>query len=302
MKERILAVLAAVALVLLAVFVRGQLVDSNDDNGGGKKNGGSAASELPVVVCAPDLAEVCTTLAAQGAIKAAPTLDLDRAGVPAELKGIDGWITWSPAPEIAELDDDTDLWGEETVLGTAALGVLADPSTLDCGNPVDWACLAEKASPEFPVGVGEVTTSDGLARLAPLAPSLARDGYATDVDTERGQAILTGPNGGQDDAASMLLLASRPGALAAVVAPLPALERSADKEQVRNRGLRALPAEPATRAAVVLVGRKPDLAGVAASATTGAAAVALTEIGVGPGGAPPKVDPGALWQLRDQLG
>lgn len=304
MRARILAVLAAVALVALAVFVRGKLVDAGNGGGDSKKDRPKPVAERPVVACTPDLAAICAALADahQIATGTAP-LDLDGAADPP--KEIQGWITWSPAPEVADLDTNGErVWKRGVTLGSAELGVFADPATLGCGPPVEWNCLADKAGPDLPIGVGLVTTADGLARLAPLAPSLARDGDPTAVDVGRGRAILDGP-ASQDDAPSMFTRAiTQPGAVAAVVAPLPAATRAAATPQARDRNLQALPARRSGRVAVVLasrVGRNVDLVDVVKATRSAVPAERLTSLGLSPGGASPTIDPGALWQLREQL-
>jgi hypothetical protein len=304
-KERILAVLGAVALVALAVLVRGRLIHDGGNGNGPTK----AASERPVVACTPDLTRICEALAASGTIaEDPPALDLDRAAAPPDK--IDGWITWSPAPDIAELDVRGDaVWGRAVVLGSAELGVLAVPGTLGCPGPVAWSCLAEKATTGTTVGVGLVTTAEGLARLAPLQPSLARGGDPTDVDAELGRAILDAPSG-QDDAASMVNRAiTQPGALDAVVAPLPAATSAAATPQAEGRKLQALQAVPTQRVAVVLATRtrsgasrtKLDPSGVVKATRRAVPADLLTGLGLSPGGEGPSIDAGALWQLRKNL-
>jgi hypothetical protein len=300
-RERILAVLGALVLVGLAVFVRGKLVadDSRAQNAPPRP-----AAERPVVACTPDLATVCDALADAGQIAPnPPTLDLDGAATPP--KEIKGWITWSPAPDIANLDardnGDDVVWHKDMVLASAELGVLAVPSTVNCGQPVDWNCLATKAGPDLSVGVGTVTSAEGLARIAPLAPSLARDGDATDVNVDRANAILGGPSRGQDDAATMLRGAVTVGGVDAVVAPLDAAESAAATAQARSKGLRAVPGKPAVRAAVVLASRGPDLGAVAAAAKTAKPADLLSALGLAAGASAPRIDSGALWQLRKNL-
>lgn len=300
MRDRILAVLGALALVALAVFVRGKLVDDAD----GGKEGSRPAAERPVVACTPDLAAICTALADAGGIaEDPPTLDLNTAANPP--KEIEGWITWAPGPAIANLDDtasggDT-VWSKDVVLGSAELGVLAVPSPLGCTQPLEWTCLAQNAGLATSIGVGTVTSAEGLARLAPLAPVLAPSGDLRDVDVERGREILDGPTAGQDDAPSMLRDAFKPGSVDAVVASLPAAQREARAPQAQTRALRAIPGKPAVRAAVVLTSRSPDLGAVAAAAKTGKPADELSALGLAPGGSGPSIDPAALWQLRKRL-
>lgn len=206
MRERILAIVGAVVLIAVAVFVRGQFIDSNGNGGGkGKRaraSGGSA--ERPVVACTPDLAAICQALVDTGEIAdSTPTLDLDRAGDPAVVKDTDGWITWSLAPRIANFIHDrtgtSGPWNAEGVrtLGGSYLGIFPSAEAVgllgaDCPQAT-WSCIAGVDIDQASIAVGDPTTSEGLTRVAPLALALAKDGDPTNLDEGRLRAIVASP-------------------------------------------------------------------------------------------------------------
>src|SRR5690348_6274692 len=114
MKSRGMAVVGAFLLIVLAMFVRSKLADDDSSSNGSKGNGGGR----PVVACTPELQEVCDALATDGQIASdPPTLDLGGASKPDSE--IDGWITWDPAPEIADFDaGQNEVWGPSDALGS----------------------------------------------------------------------------------------------------------------------------------------------------------------------------------------
>lgn len=227
MKERILAVVGALALVAVALVVRAQLVD---DGGGGGASGGGA----PAVACTPDLMAVCEVLADEGRIaEDPPTLDLNGAAGP--LPGIEAWITWDPSPGIANIDADQDSapmpWDAEGAvpIGAAPLAVATtgglDQAPGGCASSeLTWSCFGSPGSEGLALGVGDPTTADGLARLYPVVASLVdvdggedfRDLTGAELDN-----IIDSPADGQRGRFSEQLrtLLTRPGALTFLVGP-----------------------------------------------------------------------------------
>lgn len=172
MRERILAGLGALALIAVAVVVR---VTVFGDDG---SSPGRGAAKRPVVACTPDLMPVCDALAGAGRIAPdPPSLDLEQADQPPA--GLDGWITWDPAPAIANLDAPS-TWPKVTPLGGSPLAVATrgTPSLPEgcVTTALTWDCLAAAAAAGQNVGVGPGTTAESLARLAPLAAALIPDG------------------------------------------------------------------------------------------------------------------------------
>lgn len=252
MKERILAVGAVVLLIAGALVARDAI--AGDDTGGGK----TASSGKPVVACTQDLIEVCDALADAGEIAAdPPVLDLDQAADPPD--DIDSWITWDPAPRIANFDAEG-TWSSPTVLGTAPLSVVAADGALAAGCPDEttWACLARSAEAGLAIGVGRPSTAEGIARLAPLARALTDADDPDALDVLALADLVAGPSGGQRDAAHQAdALVVTPGALDAVVGPAPVLTRAAGTPRGQGRELDVREPAPEASAGVVLVSR-PD--------------------------------------------
>lgn len=247
-----LAVVGAVALVVVAILVRSALVGDDAD---ASSDGGDGST--PVVACSPSLAPLCDALAQAELIAAdPPTLDLDDE-VPAD---VDGWIAWDPGPAVAGYASDGQapdaVWTSTYGLASAGLGVAGTAEALAaaCGAE-SWACLAETLPGA--VSVGDPATDEGLARIGPLARELA-DG---DID-QIGAAIddlVGGPTDGQRSAQGAAAdLVTKPAAVDLVVGPYGLLDRVAQTESGRNRGIEvAIPRTDGVAAvpAVVLASR-----------------------------------------------
>jgi hypothetical protein len=278
-----MAVIGAFALIALAIFVRGQLVD---DGGGGGSKGSKGDGKAPVVACTPDLASVCDALAADGQIATdPPTLELaEAAEPPAE---VDGWITWDPAPQVANFDAGQEaVWGTSEALGSAPLAALADSeafSYLRSGcTDVDWTCFATRFVGEgFSVGVGDPTTAEGLARLAPLAIALSPDLDPDGLRSEDLRRIVESTT--QDEAATMARAATQPALVGMVVGPKGLLDAVADTAQGKSRALGVEVLAPRTTATVVIAPRSGrDLGDVAEACDVDEVAAALRAVGVEP--------------------
>lgn len=296
MKSRGLAVVAAIVLIALAVFIRSLLVD-DDGNGGGpnKAEGGSA----PVVACTPELVAVCDALADAGDIT--PYTEPDEKGreQPAELEldeaaapdaEIDGWITWDPAPEIANFDaGQTPIWDAAQALGSAPLAALAGSEVFgglrsSCGETVDWACFAERG-PEWglTVGVGDPSTAEGLVRLAPFALAFAPDLDTEALESSDLRAIIDSSTISQADAATMSRKATQPGQISIVVGPEALLASRADSPQGESLGLEMRVLDPELSATVVIAPRTGrDVGDLAGACEDDAVAEALQSVGVDP--------------------
>lgn len=310
MRQRIFAILGAILLVAAAVAVRGLLVKDKSGRGSGAGRGGQGqASQKPVVACTPDLKSVCDALAKDGSIADnTPSLDLLEAASPPS--DIDGWITWDPAPQIANIDRQG-TWDGATVLASSPLAVIVSQDDLvsalqkQCTGRLTWTCVAGAGGPELPIGIGSVATSEGIARIAPLASSLVRKGDPTDVAVDVGQRLLSSPPGGQDSAATMSRsLVSAPGTVSLVVGPVKVLDRAASTASGVARKLRVLTPAGGNRAAVVLSARSGrSLGDVETAVNNGASTTALAAAGMEPikARAANSDVAGALWQLREKL-
>lgn len=297
MRERIFAIGAAALLVAVAIVVRSRL--AGDDGGSG---GGDRAA--PVVACAPDLASLCDELAASGRIAAdPPTLDL--AGAASPPNGVEAWITWDPAPGIADFDA-PGTWDAPEAIGSAPLAVLSTAAGIPaaCPTPATWACLADGwAAGTIAVGTGSGASADGLARLAPLAAALVPDGGDfRSIPDRLLQAIVTSPPGGQAGVVRQIdtLLTTR-GAYAAVLGPEPALE--AARARPAAGSLRLVTPAPRTEVTVVIAARRTsdvDTHRIADQAQVGRALAAL---GLERGGTPSGDEhAGDLYQVRQKAG
>lgn len=299
MRERILAVAGAVALVVVAVVVRLTVFGGDGGEAGGGRSGGS----VPVVACSPDLAMICADLAGAGVIaRDTPVLDLPGAAEPDPR--VDAWITWDAAPDLVDIDQPA-TWDDATALGSAPLGVVAVDGGIPaaCSPPVTWTCLAEAwAGGQVAVGVGSARTSGGLARIEPLARALVPDdGDFTQITGARLAAIVTSPADGQDGLEEQVtrLLTAR-GALSALVGPLPRLQRAATQGGPRFRAVAVTPTSTITAVVATRHGHRVDhgrLASALARTTT------LSDLGLTPGGTVRGADlAGDLYQVRLKAG
>ncbi|MCU1499413.1 MAG: hypothetical protein JWM47_3366 [Acidimicrobiales bacterium] len=305
MRQRILAGIAAVALILVAVVVRAQLAD------GGSSGGGREAGGKPVVACTPDLQPVCDALVADGRIAAGTDpIDLDRGAADPD-PAVDGWITWDPAPGIANFDADAagvdKPWGRGRALGSSALAVAIRAT----GGPqlpagctqirFTWPCLtdATASSAPQPVGVGDGTTAESLARLHPLALTLLDDpslGF-DQIDSGGLRRLITSPVDGQDRFPDQLrTLRTAPGVLDFVVGPAGAMDVS---------GVVTL--RPASAGAVVVVlapraDGDEDLLQDAFGSERVEQALRDTGVEPGSGTLAPDERAGDLYAVRDKVG
>ena len=301
MRERILAILGAICLVAVALLVRSYLADDG---------GGASSGAKPVVACTADLMPVCQAMADDGKIQADPPI-LDLAGAAEPPPEIDVWITWDPAPGIANLDADLDnrnqTWGDASVLGSSTLAVAskgAAPLAGECqaGAP-EWRCYFAAADDGMPIGVGRPTTAEGLARLYPIARSLLEDPEAgfQDLPSDAVQTVLESvanvPDRGPFIEQRTTLL-TKPGALTFVVGPESGLRAQG--------GLTVAVPTPAASMAAVAVSRTGggvDPAKLPALAESEGVQAAITRVGLAPGTgqlAPPD-RAGDLFALREKL-
>lgn len=190
MKQRVLAILAAACLIALAVVARNALAgdDGPVAGKGGKGSGGDGGA--PTVACTPDLMAICKALADDDTIaKDPPKLDLNEAAqAPSE---IDGWITWAPTPDVVNFEATEPRWGKSVPLLSAEIGASVTKKgasrlgPADCNLGADWQCVAELArGGEVTLGVGDVSTAEGLARVAPLTGAFV-DGADADAPALR---------------------------------------------------------------------------------------------------------------------
>ncbi|WP_426572184.1 hypothetical protein [Aquihabitans sp. McL0605] len=304
MKSRGVAVIGAFLLIVVALTLRNQVAGSDGDGATKGHSGGGK----PVVACSPDLASVCAALADDGTIADhPPSLDLDHAAEPPA--GIDGWITWSPAPQIANFDaGSTKVWGPPEVLGSAAAAVLIDPDSIAalpaaCRAKPTWSCLGA-AAPDLSIGVGDPATAEGIARLAPFARARTTDDDPAQLDVEGLSAIVTSPQDPQADAGTMAeRLTTKVGSLSMVAGANDLLLAQTRSSQGQQRRLRVLSPSPAHRLTVVITDRVGGGTGGAVSCKDDSTAAALTDLGIQPcEGTDDAALAGFLFQVQKKVG
>jgi hypothetical protein len=241
LKARAFAVAVAIALVVGAFLVRRDVIEGDD----GADSDNDRVGEL---VCATELADVCTTYAA-GASSIRVTIEdagvtLDRLATVGDDEAVPLWLTVEPYPAMVDSiragARAEPLGFTTTVLGASQLGVaLPSDGHLDvlvaaCGTQPLWRCIGANAGePWVDLGgeeswgtvrpaFGDVTNS-ALA-LASFAASVA--GYFGDADISRSRweadaAFLPWLRGLADTASGVSLsggsalgtMATRPSAL-----------------------------------------------------------------------------------------
>ena len=172
--RRVLAAVAAVAMVVLAVVVRSSLDDGGDD---------VRADGSVEILCAPELRDACTALGTSVIVTVQDPGDTLAAIEAGEIgDGVDGWLTTNAWLEVAQsrvpdgLDDATPVASTTTV-------VLVDDDraaavTDLCGNRTIWRCLGDDAGQPWgglggeagwgalKSGIPDATTATGLGVLA----------------------------------------------------------------------------------------------------------------------------------------
>jgi hypothetical protein len=143
MSKRLLALLAAVAMVVVAVAVRARI-----DNGGG----GDASTALHLV-CATELSDVCDAIHTKGVdVTIEPaTVTADRLrSVDADKADIDGWLApgpWGAIVDAARAPSAGDLFaakGEVLARSPFVVAVWKDRrARLACPDPVAFACVGD---------------------------------------------------------------------------------------------------------------------------------------------------------------
>lgn len=305
--NRGLAVLGAFALIVLALLARSKFADSSTSSDGTKKPSG----DKPVVACTPDLMAVCDALVRDGRIAAdPPSLDLGDASDP-DAK-IDAWITWNPAPQIADASNQTDkVWGTPIVLGSARAAVLIDGASAaglsaTCRSKVTWTCLGA-ASPGLSVGVGDPATAEGIARLTPFARTFATDDDFTTLDGNALSDLVNSPPTPQAPAAEMAeRLTTTLGSVSMVAGPNDLLLAQTKTAQGQTRKLRILSPTPAARLTVVLAPRAASDADLGKVDCNGGAPDSLTKplvrLGLQPcEGTAPGALAGFLFQVQKEV-
>jgi hypothetical protein len=135
--KRVLAVLVAVWMIGLSVYIRSRLDDGD---------GGSSPSGQLKIACIQELADACNALRGSGVdvVVESPAATVTRLGT--AQPDIDGWLTLDPWPGIADAKSGrttTTVAVASSPLQIAVVGERAGPLSAACGGPVGWRCLIE---------------------------------------------------------------------------------------------------------------------------------------------------------------
>lgn len=176
--RRLLALLAAVAMVAVSLYVRARLDDSNGDGDSGSDGTGVDSGTFRVV-CVTELAGVCQDLPADVSVtvEEAP-MTADRLVAEADPE-LDAWLVPTPWPAMvdeARADEGLpDLFADDApVLARSPLAVVGGDDLDDC----DWRCLGEgTGSGALDLGWRDPASGFGL-----LAVGAATAGYFADKE------------------------------------------------------------------------------------------------------------------------
>jgi hypothetical protein len=175
MARRLLALIAAVAMIAIAIAIR--------DRGDDKASGGTGALQL---VCATELEAVCAALDGTSGVEvtvepAVVTARRLRTASP-EDAGVDGWLAPGPWGEIVDVSRATSA---EQLFADAGAPLARSPfvlavwknkrAALQCNEPVDFGCIGDATITRgFRLGVASDDQAEGL--LADAADTSAELG------------------------------------------------------------------------------------------------------------------------------
>jgi hypothetical protein len=270
--NRVLAIIAAVAMVTVAVIVRDSI---DDDDGGG--DDGRPDGEL-VIVCASDIAGVCPELGDSVEVRVEdPTVTAATIADGTIADDVDGWITSTAWLEVVE-SRARGATGEAHAIARTPVVMATAPGRLEaiadlCEGQDVWACLGGAAGEdwadlgdgsnaqwrELKVGLTDPSSATGLPVLASAASGFfgttefaANDPRFGEFETWLANLARPSAEGDVDPART---LATRPGTYSAAGA------LAAIVEQFAGRGVSSIePAEPlAATVAVVELPRSDGL-------------------------------------------
>ena len=191
--RRLLAVVAAIAMVVVAFVVRDQIDDDSADSSG---SGGR-----PRLVCATEMRDACRELADEEDVEVV----IEPAGVTAARMtaaadvrdlDVDGWL--APAPWAEIVRGDRARAAAPSVLDTPSAPVGRTPLVIamwrqraavlerHCGSAPRWSCLAEVAGAPWSDIGGEASWGP----VRPGQPDPERTGAGLDVLAQVGSEIL----------------------------------------------------------------------------------------------------------------
>ena len=146
---KLLAVVAALAMVGVALLVRSRIAD--DDEGAG---GDGDPREAFTVMCITELEEICRKLEPEGI-----EVEVEDAGTTADAlvdgrPDFDAWVTIDPWPAMVDIGREQaqqpDLFGQPAAVASSDLVLLlAGETAADCG----WECVVDASGEQQEIGI-----------------------------------------------------------------------------------------------------------------------------------------------------
>lgn len=271
--RRLLAFLAAAAMIGGALYVRSRGEDTPDDG----PDPGPEPGEVVTMACVTELRDVCQALedANDDLVVTVQDPDATIAALAARDSGFDGWLTLSPWPELAQPTGTEDLLGDPSApLGQARIGIviwtdreaaLLEPAGGVCTGRVTWKCLGDAADRPWTDVGGDVawgkvrvghsppsTASGQLVLGAAAAGFFGTSAFASNDFDEKFQAWLSRLEAAAGDPSPLgLLLQQGRAAFAAVGATEAEIETQVEPSRVRDE-VTVLYPEPVATAYLVL--------------------------------------------------
>lgn len=284
---RLLAIVAAVALVGGAFALRGAL--SGDDDEGVASGPGSTEPagdpDAPIrVICDEDLGDAaCDAIKRLDGVDELKVMTASKAlgedALGAEDPQYDVWVTLDPWPQILdvarEVDDLGPVASDETIaLATSAPAILANAAGTSCEDPVKWACLADEAAAGDDIGMasldsawGPLLLGDAAAGLLDTADFSIRDAQSDPTRSQLSGLLDSAPPGSLEDQARLV---TRPGQYDALATTSGLAERTAATVQAGQQGLTVRSLGPEASIGVVMAPIGPNGAAAVDRLTEGA--------------------------------
>ncbi len=185
--SRVLALVAAVAMVAGAFILRDWLDARAESSGSTGSDGPDASETSAILACAAELGTVCERVEESGAVRGL-TLRVEAAGdtvtaLTADAEaGPDLWLVPAPWPEVAAIARGTDPAEMDVseVLARSPLVLVGFTERLEiletvCAGPVSWKCLGDHAGqPWSDLGLSDA--GNAVLRPAHLDPTASATG------------------------------------------------------------------------------------------------------------------------------
>lgn len=187
---RLVAIVAAIALVGGAFVLRGVLAGDDEGTVSAGGPGGDSGSDGPLrIICDEDLGDACDAIAKidgldPGAFEVMSVSEAVEAmtGEDATVVPYDVWITLDPWPQILDVareqerltpvSEPDDSGAEPLILASSTPVILTSDSATECDAPVDWGCLAMEAADGADIGLPTLRSAAGTLVLANAASGL----------------------------------------------------------------------------------------------------------------------------------